>query len=1101
MDKYESNRSLSLLFHYLITLLLISKPKVIVANIIPNSNNHYYSTCPVTYSPSTSTHAPQIKYDVFVSFKGSDIRKHFLSHVLEALSRKKIVVFSDKKLKTGDELSAIQRAIENSFISLVIFSQNFASSYWCLEEVLKIVECREKYGRILMPVFYQVEPSVVRHQNGSYRDAFAQHIKRYDPHKVLSWRSSLKQAANISGFDSSYFSDDAKLVEEILQSVLMKLNQVDQGKSKGLVGIEKQISPIESLLHLDSEDVRVLGIWGMPGIGKTTIAEEVFRRLRSEYESCCFMANVREESERYGTNSLKLRKKLLSTLLEEEDLKDDMINGLPSLVKKRLGRMKVLIVLDDVRDAEQLEVLVGTADWLGAGSRIIITTRDKQVLAGKVDDVYEVEPLDSVESFQLFNLHAFNKQKHLEIEYYKLSMKMVDYTKGVPLVLKALANLLCEKDKAIWESQARNLKIEQIENVHDVFRLIYTNLDYYEKIIFLDIACFFDGMKLKLDLIQLLLKDRRYSVSTKLDRLKDKALVTISQQSIVSMHDIIQETAWEIVRQESVEEPGSRSRLLDPDDIYHVLKDNKGSEALRSMAIRLSEIKELQLSPRVFAKMSKLKFLDIYTKGSQNEGSLSLPGGLESLPNELRYLRWEYYPLESLPSKFSAENLVTLNLPYSQLKKLWHGVKDLGNLNVLILHSSTLLTELPDFSKATSLAVLDLHFCIGLTSVHPSVFSLKKLKKLDVSGCISLTSLQSNNTHVSSLSYLSLYNCTALKEFSVTSENMKELNLELTDIKELPSSIGLQTKLEKLHLGHTRIEILPKSINNLTRLRHLDLHECRELQTLPELPPSLETLDADGCVSLENVVFHSTASEQLKEKKKKVTFWNCLKLNEPSLKAIELNAQINMMNFSHHCISTRDLDRDHDHDRNQGIYVYPGSTIPEWLEYSTSTSTHDYLTIDLSSAPYFSNLGIIFGFIIPATSSEGSILKFKISDGEDEGIKVYLDRPRDGIESDHVYLMYDPRCSHYLASRVNDQSKIKIQVRAASRTPTTQYVPVRLKGFGVSLVTPSQYDKFKQQLEFGDSTVVPNSMCSMEEGSKFLGIENAKQLSYFNCMI
>jgi hypothetical protein len=237
--------------------------------------------------------------------------------------------------------------------------------------------------------------------------------------------------------------------------------------------------------------------------------------------------------------------------------------------------MKVLIVLDDVKDAEQLEALVGKVDWFGPGSRIIITTRDKQVLAGKVDDIYKVEKLDSAESFQLFNLHAFNKQKHLETEYDKLSKKMVDYSEGVPLVLKALANLLCGKDKAIWESQARSLKIEQIEDVHNVFRLIYSNLDYYEKIIFLDIACFFDGLKLELDLIKLLLQDRHYSVSNRLDRLKDKALVTISQQSIVSMHDIIQETAWEIVRQESVEEPGSRSRLLDPDDIYHVLKDNK----------------------------------------------------------------------------------------------------------------------------------------------------------------------------------------------------------------------------------------------------------------------------------------------------------------------------------------------------------------------------------------------------------------------------------------------------------------------------------------------------------------------------------------------
>ena len=109
----------------------------------------------------------------------------------------------------------------------------------------------------------------------------------------------------------------------------------------------------------------------------------------------------------------------------------------------------------------------------------------------------------------------------------------------------------------------------------------------------------------------------------------------------------------------------------------------QGSEAIRSMVIRLSEIKELQLSPQAFAKMSKLKYLDIYTNGSPNEGSLSLPRGLEYLPNELRYLRWEYYPLESLPSMFSAENLVTLSFPYSRLKKLWHRVK-VSNVYILI---------------------------------------------------------------------------------------------------------------------------------------------------------------------------------------------------------------------------------------------------------------------------------------------------------------------------------------------------------------------------------------------------------------------------------
>jgi len=189
----ESSSSISL-FLYL-TLLLILKPKGVVPNPISNK----------IFSPSTSIPAPQIKYDVFVSFRGSDIRKNFLSHVLEALSRKRIIVFSDKKLKTGDELSAIQRAIEKSLISLVIFSPNFASSHWCLDELVKIVECRENYGRVLMPVFYQVYPSDVRHQNGTYKDAFAQHEQKYSLNKVQSWRSALKQSANMSGFDSSLF--------------------------------------------------------------------------------------------------------------------------------------------------------------------------------------------------------------------------------------------------------------------------------------------------------------------------------------------------------------------------------------------------------------------------------------------------------------------------------------------------------------------------------------------------------------------------------------------------------------------------------------------------------------------------------------------------------------------------------------------------------------------------------------------------------------------------------------------------------------------------------------------------------------------------------
>ncbi|XP_014515186.1 disease resistance protein RML1A [Vigna radiata var. radiata] len=1028
-----------------------------------NSNNSSYPVTDFAYDNDS----PQIKFDVFVSFRGTDIRQDFLSHLIEAFSQRHINAFVDNKVVRGDGMSeALIRAIEGSSISLIIFSQDYASSHWCLSELVKIVECRKKNGQIVLPVFYKVDPAHVRHQKGTYEHAFAKHQIRYSLTTMQIWRTALTEAANLAGFHSSTFRDEAEFIKEIVKCVLSRLNQVQQGKAKGLVGVGKRIAHVESLLQSEEPDVRIMGIWGMGGIGKTTIAQEVYDKLCFEYEGCCFLANIREESGRLGMISLK--KKLFSTLLGGEDLKIDTPNGLPQYIERRLRRMKVLIILDDVNDSDQLEVLAGTHDWFGSGSRIIITTRDKQVLAREFASIYEVEALNFDESLRLFNLNAF-KQNHLESEYHELSKKVVNYAKGIPLVLKVLGHLLHGKDKETWESQLERLKKVQNKKVHDIIKLSYNDLDRDEKKIFLDIACFFDGLNLKVKHMNFLLKDHDYSVVAGLERLKDKALISVSQENGVSMHNIIQETAWQIAREESIDNPRSQIRLLDPEDIYHVLNYNKGDEAIRSIVINLSRIKQLQLNPQVFARMSKLHFLDFYSKGScsclRDQGGLYLPQGLESLSNELRYLRWTHYPLESLPSKFSAENLVELNLPNSRLKKLWQEApEDLVNLRVLILHSSTRLKELPNFSKATNLKVIDLRFCVRLTSVHSSIFSLRNLEKLYLGGCLSLRSLRSN-VHLDSLRYLSLYGCMSLKDFSVTSKNMVKLNLELTGIKRLPSSFGLQSNLQKLRLAYTYIDHLPTSIKHLTRLRHLDLRYCRQLRTLPELPASLETLDARGCISLETVTFPSTAGEQLKENKKRVAFWNCLKLDEPSLTAIELNAQINMMKFAHQHFS---LFGD-----AQSTYVYPGSKVPEWLVHKT---THDdFVIIDLSSvlSPHSSHIGFIFGFVVPEVPFGGSALEFKISiSGEGSHINVYMDRPRHRITSDHVYLMYDQACSRYLNGRAKHEPRLKIKVALASRTLTSKYVPLKLRAFGISAINTTDFLSFVQKVKFGDN--VPN---------------------------
>nr|KYP35156.1 TMV resistance protein N [Cajanus cajan] len=808
-----------------------------------------------------SDNVPQIKYDVFVSFRGEDIRDGFLAHLTEAFHQKQISAFVDDKLEKGDEIwPSLVSAIQGSLISLIVFSGNYSSSRWCLEELVKILECREKYGQIVIPIFYHVYPTDVRHQKGSYENALVEHEKRYNSTMVQSWRHALKKAADLSGLKSFDYKAEVKFLGEIINIVNLMLMRLDKNplNSKRFIGINRSIQCLESMLHHESENARVIGIWGMAGIGKTTIAEEIFSRLYSEYDSYYFLENIMEESRRQGTISLK--ENLFSALLGE-DVKINTAKGLPNYIKRRIGRMKVLIVLDDVNDSNLLEKLLGNPDWYGPGSGIIITTRDKQVLiANEVNYIYKVEALNFCEALELFSLYAF-RQNHFDVEYYKLSKRLINYAQGVPLVLKVLGHLLRGKDKEVWESQLDKLQNMPNTDVYHAMRLSYDDLDRREQKIFLDLACFFTGLKLKLNHIKVLLKDneRDNSVAIGLERLKDKALIAITKDNFVCMHNIIQEMGWEIVRQESIENPGSRSRLRDPDDIYEVLKNNKGTESIRSIRADLSVTRKLKLSPDMFTKMSKLRFLFLPSECDQDGFDL-LPHGLQSFPVELRFLVWTHYPLKSLPQSFSAENLVVLDLSYSHIEKLWDGgEQNLKSLRDVRVYGSKNLKELPDLSKASNLEVLDIGDCPQLISVTPSILSLNKLKilKLDYNPFTKIII----DDNLGSLSYFSLIGSKKLRKFySVKSENMiDDMHISCTCFNALPSTFVCESQLETLRITKSDNECLSSRFKNLRRQRYLKVANPEDLSMIES-----GTLDVIDCKSLKNELF-SSIDEQFKE--------------------------------------------------------------------------------------------------------------------------------------------------------------------------------------------------------------------------------------------
>ena len=144
------------------------------------------------------------KYDVFLSFRGEDTRNSFTDHLYAALKQKGIVTFRDEEnLERGKSISLeLLKAIEESRFAIVILSRNYASSIWCLDELVNIIRCMKETGMIVMPTFYNVHPSDVRKQTGTFIEAFNEHEEKLKENieKVQTWRAALREVANLSGW-------------------------------------------------------------------------------------------------------------------------------------------------------------------------------------------------------------------------------------------------------------------------------------------------------------------------------------------------------------------------------------------------------------------------------------------------------------------------------------------------------------------------------------------------------------------------------------------------------------------------------------------------------------------------------------------------------------------------------------------------------------------------------------------------------------------------------------------------------------------------------------------------------------------------------------
>jgi hypothetical protein len=345
------------------------------------------------------------------------------------------------------------------------------------------------------------------------------------------------------------------------------------------VGLNYRVLEVNWLLndHADAAGshgagFKVLGIYGMGGIGKTTLARAVYNFIAPQFDAFCFLEDVTENSVKHGL--VHLQQTLLAGIAREKnDLQLASVSEGVLLLKHMLHRKKVLLVLDDVNSSYQLQAIVeGGIDSFGYGSTIIITTRDKQFLTTNgVDTTYKVEALTKDESLELLCWNAF-KTNTIFPDFIDLLNRASTYASGIPLALEVIGSNLYGKGVEEWESALYSYEKIPSKDIQTILKQTYNALDQDLRQIFLDITCFFKGYELS-EVEYLLRAHHGYCLEPHhFGVLLQKSLIKIDEHNRVKMHDLIQDMGREIVRQESPNNPGKRSRLWFTKDIVEVLE-------------------------------------------------------------------------------------------------------------------------------------------------------------------------------------------------------------------------------------------------------------------------------------------------------------------------------------------------------------------------------------------------------------------------------------------------------------------------------------------------------------------------------------------------
>uniref|UniRef100_A0A0D3EEF5 TIR domain-containing protein n=1 Tax=Brassica oleracea var. oleracea TaxID=109376 RepID=A0A0D3EEF5_BRAOL len=432
-------------------------------------------------------------HNVFPSFCGGDVRKGFLSHLLVKLESKGIMQFIDNNIERGQSIAPeLVQAIRESRVAIVLLSRNYTSSSWWLDELVEIMNCRERNEQTVIIIFCGVDPSDVRKQTGAFGEAFNKTCVGRTEGVKEAWKKALVDVGNIAGYHSSRWDIEAKMIDEIAVDVMKVLRFTPSKDFDDFVGVEARIAEIKLLSQQSDDDVKILGIVDPAGI-------DFLLKLEA----------MADKPDWFGPGSVIIITTEDRNLFKQQDTKFEAMQILCqyALVQKsldygpetRTARAFPNQFSLDIRGSIEMSSIQGSKAF-----EIFCQYAFDQKSLDYGPEMRTVRPfcsqlyLDIRKSIEMSSFPGSDYifQFDYLYDFYELAREVSKLAGCLPLGLRVLGSYLRGKSRDEWGNAIPRLKSSLDKGIESILMFGYNDLrDDKDRTLFLYIACFFVGFE------------------------------------------------------------------------------------------------------------------------------------------------------------------------------------------------------------------------------------------------------------------------------------------------------------------------------------------------------------------------------------------------------------------------------------------------------------------------------------------------------------------------------------------------------------------------------------------------------------------------------